>query len=194
MKQRSTVLTIITVICGFYLYELFDSGIIGTFALISTEYLQQSNQWYRLVTVALVHDNSNSIPIHLAFNMLALHSLGSPIEKLLGRARFLVIFFGSLILASLYSALNLGYNGYSIGVSGAVFGLFGAWIAIGRKVGGDIRSTLVIIAINFALGFTIGGVDWRAHLGGLVAGFAITKLLLLNASKKNLGDVENFDI
>jgi rhomboid protease GluP len=76
MKQRSTVLTIITVICGFYLYELFDSGIIGTFALISTEYLQQSNQWYRLVTVALVHDNSNSIPIHLAFNMLALHSLG----------------------------------------------------------------------------------------------------------------------
>lgn len=85
MKQRSTVLTIITVICGFYLYELYDSGIIGTFALISTEYLQQSNQWYRLVTVALVHDNSNSIPIHLAFNMLALHSLGSPIEKLLGR-------------------------------------------------------------------------------------------------------------
>ena len=116
MKQRSTVLTIITVICGFYLYELFDSGIIGTFALISTEYLQQSNQWYRLVTVALVHDNSNSIPIHLAFNMLALHSLGSPIEKLLGRARFLVIFFGSLIFASLFSALNLGYNGYSIGV------------------------------------------------------------------------------
>jgi len=77
---------------------------------------------------------------------------------------------------------------------GQVFGLFGAWIAIGRKVGGDIRSTLVIIAINFALGFTIGGVDWRAHLGGLVAGFVITKLLLLNASKKNLGDIENFDI
>lgn len=194
MKQRSAVLTIITVICGFYLYELYDSGIIGTFALISTEYLQKSNQWYRLVTVALVHDNSNSLPIHLAFNMLALHSLGAPIERLLGRARFLVIFFGSLILASLYSALNLGYNGYSIGVSGAVFGLFGAWIVIGRKVGGDIRSTLVIVAINFALGFTIGGVDWRAHLGGLIAGAAITKLLLFNAAKKNLGDIENFDI
>jgi membrane associated rhomboid family serine protease len=115
--------------------------------------------------------------------MLALHSLGTPIERLLGRARFLIIFFGSLICASLYSALNLGYNGYSIGVSGAVFGLFGAWIAIGRKLGGDIRSTLVIVAINFALGFTIGGVDWRAHLGGLIAGAAITKLLLLNAAK-----------
>ena len=179
MKQRSTVLTIITVICGFYLYELFDSGIIGTFALISTEYLQQSNQWYRLVTVALVHDNSNSIPIHLAFNMLALHSLGSPIEKLLGRSRFLVIFFGSLVFASLFSALNLGYNGYSIGVSGAVFGLFGAWAVISRRIGAEVKSTLVIIGLNFVLGFTIGGVDWRAHLGGLITGAMVTRVLLL---------------
>ena len=183
MKQRSAVLTLITIICGFYLWELLDSGIIGTFALVSTEYLKHSNQWYRLITVALVHDNSSTIPIHLGFNMLALHSLGAPIERLLGRTKFLTIFFVSLICASLYSALNLGYNGYSIGVSGAVFGLFGAWLVIGRRVGGDIRSTLVIIAINFALGFTIGGVDWRAHLGGLVAGVAITKLLLLNAAK-----------
>ena len=44
MKQRSVVLTIITVICGFYLWELLDSGIIGTFALVSTEELQQLNQ------------------------------------------------------------------------------------------------------------------------------------------------------
>jgi len=121
---------------------------------------RQSNQWYRLVTVALVHDNSNSIPIHLAFNMLALHSLGSPIEKMLGRARFLVIFFGSLVFASLFSALNLGYNGYSIGVSGAVFGLFGAWIAIGRKVGGDIRSTLVHHCHQLRPWFH----DWRSRL------------------------------
>ena len=183
MKQRSVVLTIITVICGFYLWELLDSGIIGTFALVSTEYLQHSNQWYRLITVALVHDNSNTIPIHLAFNMLALHSLGAPLERFFGKAKFLAIFFFSLICASIFSALYLGYNGYSIGVSGAVFGLFGAWVVVGRKVGGDIRSTLVIIAINFALGFTIGGVDWRAHLGGLIAGAAITKLLLLNVSQ-----------
>ena len=178
MKQRSTVLTIIAVICAFYLYELYDSGIIGTFALISTEYLQQSNQWYRLVTVALVHDNSNALPLHLGLNMLALHSLGAPIETLLGRARFLIIFFGSLIFASLYSALNLGYNGYSIGASGAVFGLFGAWAVISKRIGAEVKSTLVIIGLNFVLGFTIGGVDWRAHLGGLIAGYAVTQFLL----------------
>jgi membrane associated rhomboid family serine protease len=178
MKQRSAVIPIITVICAFYLWEIIDSALIGTFALYGIDLLQVTNQWYRLVTVALVHDNSSTLPIHLAFNMLALHSLAVPIEQFLGRAKFLFIFFFSLIAASLYSAMNLGYNGYSIGASGAVFGLFGAWAVISRKIGADVKGTLVIIALNFAVGLTIGGVDWHAHLGGLVAGALITLLLL----------------
>lgn len=178
MKQRSAVLTIITVICAFYLYELYDSGLIGTFGLYGIELLQSTNEWYRLVTVALVHDNSNVIPIHLAFNMLALHSLGTPIETFLGRSKFLIIFFISLIGGSIASALFLGYNGYSIGASGAVFGLFGAWAVISKRIGAEFRSVLVIIGLNFVLGFTIGGVDWRAHLGGLIAGYAVTRLML----------------
>ena len=96
MKSRSTVISLITIICGFYLYELFDSGIIGTFGLYGIELLKSTNEWYRLVTVALVHDNSNTLPIHLAFNMLALHSLGTPIEQFMGRSKFLIIFFLSL--------------------------------------------------------------------------------------------------
>jgi len=178
MKQRSSVLTIITVICSFYLYELYDSGLIGTFGLYGIELLKGTNEWYRLVTVALVHDNSNVIPIHLAFNMLALHSLGTPIENFLGRSKFLIIFFVSLIGGSIASAMFLGYNGYSIGASGAVFGLFGAWAVISKRIGAEVKSTLVIIGLNFVLGFTIGGVDWRAHLGGLIAGYAVTQFLL----------------
>ena len=83
MKQRSSVLTIITVICAFYLYELYDSGLIGTFGLYGIELLKGTNEWYRLVTVALVHDNSNVIPIHLAFNMLALNRscLQQPVKQ-----------------------------------------------------------------------------------------------------------------
>ena len=178
MKQRSAVLTLITVICAFYLWELIDSGIIGTFALYGIDLLKVTNEWYRLLTVALIHDNSNTIPIHLAFNMLALHSLGTPIESYLGRSKFLAIFFISLIGGSLASAMYLGYNGYSIGASGAIFGLFGAWVVIGRKIGAEVKSTLVIIGLNFVLGFTIGGVDWHAHLGGLLTGAAVTKVLL----------------
>jgi membrane associated rhomboid family serine protease len=178
MKQRSAVLTLITVICAFYLWELIDSGLIGTFALYGIDLLQVTNEWYRLITVALVHDNSSTIPIHLAFNMLALHSLGTPIETFLGRNKFLVIFFTSLIGGSITSALFLGYSGYSIGASGAVFGLFGAWAVISRRIGAEVKSTLVIIGLNFVLGFTIGGVDWRAHLGGLITGAVVTKFLL----------------
>jgi membrane associated rhomboid family serine protease len=182
MKQRSAVLSLITVICAFYLWELIDSGIIGTFALYGIDLLKVTNEWYRLVTVALIHDNSSALPIHLAFNMIALHSLGTPVEAFLGKAKFLTIFFVSLIGASISSAMFLGHNGYSIGASGAVFGLFGAWIIIGRKIGAEVKSTYVIIGLNFVLGFTIGGVDWHAHLGGLLAGGLITKLLLLQKS------------
>jgi membrane associated rhomboid family serine protease len=178
MKQRSSVLTIITIICAFYLYELYDSVLIGTFGLYGIDLLKSTNEWYRLVTVALVHDNTNVIPIHLAFNMLALHSLGTPIETFLGRSKFLIIFFVSLIGGSIASAMFLGYNGYSIGASGAVFGLFGAWAVISKRIGAEVKSTLVIIGLNFVLGFTIGGVDWRAHLGGLIAGYAVTQFLL----------------
>ena len=178
MKQRSSVLTIITIICAFYLYELYDSGLIGTFGLYGIDLLKSTNEWYRLVTVALVHDNTNVIPIHLAFNMLALHSLGTPIENFLGRNKFLIIFFVSLIGGSITSAMFLGYNGYSIGASGAVFGLFGAWAVISKRIGAEVKSTLVIIGLNFVLGFTIGGVDWRAHLGGLIAGYAVTRIML----------------
>ena len=178
MKQRSSVLTIITIICAFYLWELYDSGLIGTFGLYGIDLLKSTNEWYRLVTVALVHDNSNVIPIHLAFNMLALHSLGTPIETFLGRNKFLIIFFVSLIGGSIASAMFLGYSGYSIGASGAVFGLFGAWAVISKRIGAEVKSTLVIIGLNFVLGFTIGGVDWRAHLGGLIAGYAVTQFLL----------------
>ena len=178
MKQRSTVISIITVICAFYLWELVDSGLIGTFGLYGIELLKGTNEWYRLITVALVNDNSSMIPLHLAFNMLALHSLGTPVENFLGRTKFLIIFFGSLITASLFSSFSLGYNGYSIGVSGAVFGLFGAFVVIGKRMGADMKSMLVLIGLNFALGFTIGGVDWHAHLGGLIGGAVITKLIL----------------
>lgn len=183
-KPQSAVLSIITVICGFYLYELIDSGIIGTFALYRWDYFSSTHEYYRLLTVALIHDNSSTIPIHLAFNMMALHQLGTPLEYVFGKAKFLTIFFFSLLSGSLASSIFLDWNGYSIGVSGAVFGLFGAFIAAEKYLGIEAKSIYVIVGINFALGFTIGGVDWRAHLGGLIGGWVATKLLIsLNATK-----------
>ena len=179
-KPQSAVLTLITVICGFYLWELVDPAIIDTLSLQRMAYLQSSNEWYRLFSVALLHDTSSTLPFHLAFNMMALHQLGTPLEYVFGKTKFLVIFFISLLSGSLLSALFL--QGYSIGVSGAVFGLFGAFIAVGNRIGVEVKSIYAIVAINFALGFTIGGVDWRAHLGGLIGGYVATKIIAASRS------------
>jgi membrane associated rhomboid family serine protease len=176
-KQSSAVVSIITVCSAFYLWELLDPSIINTFALGSFEYLKYSNEWYRLFTVALMHDNSSFLPIHLAFNMMALHQLGTPLEYVFGKTKFFVIFFVSLLAGSLTSSYFMAPNGASIGASGAVFGLFGAFIAVGNRIGVEVKSIYVIVGINFALGFTIGGVDWRAHLGGLIGGYLVTKIL-----------------
>jgi rhomboid protease GluP len=179
-KQSSAVIAIITACSAFYLWELLDPSIIDTFSLQRMSYLQGTNEWYRLFTVALMHDTSSTLPFHLAFNMMALHQMGTPLEYVFGRAKFLAIFFFSLLTGSIASALFL--QGYSIGASGAVFGLFGAFIAIGNRIGVEVKSIYAIVAINFAIGFTIGGVDWRAHLGGLIGGYLITKVIAASRS------------
>ena len=140
--------------------------------------MQSYGQWYRLFTVALMHDQTSDLPYHLAFNMLALHSLGTQIESILGKTKFLVIFFISLLAGSLTSAYFLPFNGYSIGVSGAVFGLFGAILVIYKKYGADLKSTLITVGLNLAIGFTIPGIDWRAHVGGLLGGAVVAKALI----------------
>jgi len=175
---RSATLSLVTIICGFFLWQKIDPLLINNFYLPPLADLQYSGQWYRLVTVALMHDQTSDLPYHLAFNMLALHSLGTQIESILGRSKFLVIFFISLLAGSITSAYFLPFNGYSVGVSGAVFGLFGAILILGKRYGADIKSTLITVGLNLAIGFTIPGIDWRAHVGGLLGGAMVTMVIL----------------
>mgnify|MGYP002654362833 CR=1 FL=1 len=175
---RSATLSLVTIICGFFLWQKIDPLLINNFYLPPLADLQYSGQWYRLVTVALMHDQTSDLPYHLAFNMLALHSLGTQIESILGRSKFLVIFFISLLAGSITSAYFLPFNGYSVGVSGAVFGLFGAILILGKRYGADMKSTLITVGLNLAIGFTIPGIDWRAHVGGLIGGAVATKVLI----------------
>jgi membrane associated rhomboid family serine protease len=110
--------------------------------------------------------------------MYALLILGSPIEEAFGKNKFLIIFFGSLLSGSLTSSYFASMYSASVGASGAVFGLFGAMIVVGKRIGADIRSIVVIIGLNFVFGFALGGVDWRAHLGGLIGGYIAAQIVL----------------
>ncbi len=142
--------------------------------LPNLDYLKATNEWYRLFSVALVHAGL----MHLGFNMYALMVLGNPLEAAFGKNKMLIIFFFSLLTGSLTSAYFASASSYSVGASGAIFGLFGALAIVGKRIGADTRSIYVIIGINFAIGFLLGGIDWKAHLGGLIGGVISAQLIL----------------
>jgi membrane associated rhomboid family serine protease len=174
LLKRSATYSLIAVICGAYLLQLLVPSIQQQLWLPSFEYLQFSNEWYRLFTVALTHGGF----LHLGFNMYSLMILGSPLEAAYGKQKFLTVFFFSLLTGSLTSAYFASLYSASVGASGAIFGLFGALAIVGKRIGADIRSIVVIIGINFAFGFAMGGVDWRAHLGGLIGGVVAAQLVM----------------
>lgn len=123
-------------------------------------------EWYRMLTAAFLHAGF----FHLALNMIALWILGSILEPVLGRGRFITLYLLSALGGSAVSLLGLGPGEIGVGASGAVFGLFGALFIVARRFGADVSSVVVIIVINAVISFTVPSIDWRAHLGGLITG------------------------
>lgn len=137
-------------------------------------------QWYRLLTAAFLH-----IEIwHIGMNMLALWILGTALEPALGRWRFITLYLLSALGGSAVSLLAAGPYGLSLGASGAVFGLMGALFVVMRRLGRDVSAVVVILGINLVIGFTVPGIDWRAHLGGLVVG-ALLGFAFAHAPREN---------
>jgi rhomboid protease GluP len=182
MKQRQSLTTsLIVVISGAYLLTYLFPNLQSELALFyggtyANGYFPgvATGQWYRLLTVALTHAGW----MHLIFNMLALYSIGTPVEIFVGKFRFAIIFTGSLLAASFTSTYLGPHNTYAVGASGAVFGLFGALFVIGKKSGANYQNIAGIIIVNLLITFTVPGIDWRAHVGGLVGGVVITYVLI----------------
>lgn len=172
MKEKLNVtklLVSVIAICYIFQYTLSS---FQRYLWLSSSGIEQGEYW-RLLTVALLHGGL----WHLAFNLLALYALGTPLENYFGKGRYLLILFVSLICGSTLSVLLNPAYAYSIGASGMIFGLFGALALVGEKAGVEWRSILTIVGLNFAIGFVLGGVDWRGHLGGLIGGALITLVL-----------------
>lgn len=173
--RRTITGSLLFIIAASYLLQVSLVGYEDRFLL--NRFFVESGQYYRLITVALLHGGL----WHLAFNLYALYALGTPLESYFGRGRYSVILIISLLSGSTLSVLfNPSYI-YSIGASGMIFGLFGALALTGEKAGIQWRPILIIIGLNFAIGFLLGGVDWRGHLGGLIGGTLVT--LILNRTK-----------
>lgn len=145
---------------------LFDLGALQPVAVAD-------GQFWRLFTAMFLHAGL----LHIAFNAYALYLFGSMVESSFGRVQMVLIYFVAGFLASVTSYAFGGIGVVGVGASGAIFGIFGAFISYNYRrrhlalASANLRWASTLILLNLFLAFGFGGrIDWRAHLGGLVAG------------------------
>jgi membrane associated rhomboid family serine protease len=130
--------------------------------------ISEGHQYWRLVSAGFLHENL----LHLGFNMYLLYLLGRMLEPAIGSARFAAIYFTALLAGS-FGAL-LATSAFSLGASGAIFGLMGAAVVElrARRMGVMESGIGGLILINLVLSFTLANISVGAHIGGLIGGAA----------------------
>ena len=178
-KEPITVLFILLNILIFLVVD-FTGGSENTAHMIECgaaypPLILENEEIYRLFTCMFLHFGIE----HLLNNMLVLFVLGSRLEQVIGKIKFLLIYLIGGVLGNVISLLiELRTQDFAVsaGASGAVFAVMGAMIYIViRNKGwlGDLsmRQILVMAAFSLYFGFASTGVDNTAHVGGMVSGF-----------------------
>lgn len=144
--------------------------------------LVEAGQYWRLVTAMFLHFGLT----HLFCNMISLYNLGPAIEHVYGRWRYLVIYLAAGLAGNLTTwALETGSGDYAVsaGASGAIFGLFGAYVALAlipsMRQHLSLRGIMITLVLNVAYGLTYSNVNMAAHLGGLAGGAVIAAVMIL---------------
>jgi rhomboid protease GluP len=180
----------IVIALTFLLEELFG-GSTSTSVLVrmgaNVKELVSEGQYFRLMSSVFLHSGY----MHVFFNTYVLFALGGFFNRILGEAKYLTVFFVSGIAGSLAS-FYLGKAAISVGASGAIWGLFGASLALAffktRLIPEAIRLrlrkvTLINLAINLGVSF-LPMVDMWAHIGGGVAGFLCSLLMIFHSNSQ----------
>ena len=139
----------------------------------------RNGEVYRLLTSTFMHASI----LHLVFNMYALSIIGKQVETFLGKSKFLLVYLFSGLTGSLLSCAIT--NSYSLGASGAIFGLMGSLLYFGYHYRLYLGSVLLgqivpVIVINLVIGYITPSIDNAAHIGGLVGGLFISMALGVN--------------
>lgn len=142
--------------------------------------------YYRLLTSTFLHFGV----IHIALNMYALYLVGPELERALGRLRFAVLYLLSGLGGAALSYALGPENEIAAGASGAVFGLFAAFWVLERRRGRDASGVTVMIGLNLVISFTVPNIDWRGHIGGLVAGALVTAAMVYAPEGKQRAAVQ----
>ena len=189
-KPYITYLLIIVNIVIFVLMYIFGNGSEDNNTLVkfgaTVPELVRNGEYYRLITNAFLHIGI----LHLIFNMYSLFILGPNIEHLFGKGKYICIYLFSAIMGSLFTLVLQGSNTISAGASGAIFGLLGSLLYVGYNYKGFfgnriIGQVLPVVIINLIISFTMPGISWSAHVGGLLGGIAVSYMLGTGDEKDN---------
>jgi len=139
-----------------------------------------NGDYWTLMSSAFMHGSF----LHIAFNMYVLWVMGPTLERILGHSRFIALYLLAALGGAVASYVFSDFRSVSVGASGAIFGLMGAFVVAGRRLQYDITQVLVLLGINLVFGFLQPGIDWRAHIGGLVVG-ALVAAIFVFAPRRN---------
>jgi len=167
--------TILGITVVAYLLQLLTQFIFGYDAAVElgakANDAIRAGQLWRFFTPMLLHGSI----LHIGFNMYALNAFGAGLERRYGHGRFLLLYILSGFAGTVFSFLFS--SAYSIGASGAIFGLVAAEgiflfqnrKLFGSRVRGALNNVIFVVAINLFLGLQPGIDNW-GHLGGLMGG------------------------
>ncbi len=141
-------------------------------------------QWWRLITSGFLHESI----VHIGLNMLVLYFLGRLVEPMLGSLKFAVVYFVSLLAGS-FGALLLTPHTFTVGASGAIFGVAGAAVVElrARRISVMESGIGMLILINLLFSFTASGISIGGHIGGLIGGALAA--LALQAGERRRSEV-----
>ena len=146
--------------------QLFNFGV--HFNLLISE-----GEYWRLVTPIFLHASF----AHLLFNMFSLYIFGPELEQLAGKARFLTIYVLAGLVGNVATYLMHDWNYMSVGASGAIYGIFGAFAALvyyTRNFMPQLKQIIIpIIVIGIIMTFLQPQINVTAHIAGLVTGFIL---------------------
>ncbi len=139
----------------------------------SQNLLIANGEWYRVVTSIFLHAGF----VHVLFNMFSLFLFGPELEKIAGKARFFTIYllagiFGNVLTFAVEDPIYA-----SVGASGSIYGIFGAFAALvyyTRHTMPQLKQIIMpIIIIGVIFTFLQPGINIMSHLGGLATGFIL---------------------
>jgi membrane associated rhomboid family serine protease len=139
---------------------------------------------WRMITAGFVHSPDNFW--HILLNIYSIYIFGRVIEPMLGPVRFLVLYLVSIFGGSAMVLWLSEPVVPVVGASGAFFGLMGAYLIMLRAIGDNSGLLVGLIAVNLAFGFLVPGISWQGHLGGLLAGMAVTAVYARTRYKSGL--------